>query len=352
MKATIIEGPGKLILKDITEPRPDDYQCLVEILYCATCGSEKKTIHGNYPKLASYTMSYPGILGHESVGRIIKVGRKVRNYKIEDLVLRPTSVYPGDKLEAYSSNLGAYAELGLVTDIKALIEDKGTSPYPMIKTNYCRLQQILPDWIDPVDAPILIMFKEVLGWLQKLEVQPNSSVFIAGSGPVGLTFVRFSKIIGCKPVIVSDRDIKRLHLARKLGADYTINFDSQNVTKEVKQITDGIGVNYYIEAVGDSSLVNQGISLISVGGKIGIYGLSPDSTLNIDWVNAPWDWSMHFIDGAKEIVAHEQVTDAVKLGLINPKDFYDKVMPLDQINEVFNLIEQKQVLKMMVKVKK
>ncbi len=353
MKAAVIEEPGKLILKDVPEPVSDDYQCLVEILYCSTCsGSEQKTIQGKYPKLKSYTMIYPGILGHESVGRIIKVSKKVKNYREGDLVLRPTSVYPGDKLGPYSSNLGAYAELGLVTDIKALIEDKGASPYPMIKTNYCYLQQVLPDFINPVDAPILIMFKEVLGWLQKFEVKPNSSVFIAGSGPVGLTFVKFTKILGCKPVIVCNHDTRRLNLAEKLGADFKIKFDSQNVLKEVREITDGKGVNYYIEAVGDSSLINQGINLISVNGKIGVYGLSSDSSFNIEWTNAPWSWSIHFIDGNKEFGAHEQIIDAVKLGLENPKDFYDMVMPFEQINEVFQLIAQRRVMKVVVKIKK
>ena len=93
MKAAVVESPGILRVKDVPRPDMGPYQALVEIIACATCNStDQKLINGTLAK--DYT-NFPGILGHESIGRIIKTGDRVRNYSIGDLVVRPVAIYPG-----------------------------------------------------------------------------------------------------------------------------------------------------------------------------------------------------------------------------------------------------------------
>ena len=96
LKAAVVEKPGTLIVKEVPEPEINDYQALVKILACATCNStDKKLING---KLSEAFLTFPGILGHESVGKVIEIGKRVRNYNVGDLVLLPVAVYKGEKL--------------------------------------------------------------------------------------------------------------------------------------------------------------------------------------------------------------------------------------------------------------
>ena len=99
--------------------------------------------------LADIFLTFPGILGHESVGKVIKVGKKVKNYKIGDLVLRPAAVYPGQRLGEYYSLFGGFAEFGVATDYKAEIEDteKVESDFNLWQI----YQQTIPNYFDPID---------------------------------------------------------------------------------------------------------------------------------------------------------------------------------------------------------
>ena len=85
MKAAVIEKPGVLVVKEIPVPEVGDYDALCQLLYGATCtGTDQHLIAGRFP----WPVSYPTVLGHESVGRVVQVGAKARNFKVGDLISR------------------------------------------------------------------------------------------------------------------------------------------------------------------------------------------------------------------------------------------------------------------------
>ncbi len=343
MKAAVVVEPGRLEIVEIPEPGFNDYQALVEILACATCsGTDLKLMDGKIP----FKVDYPGVLGHESVGRVVKIGKEVENFKVGELVLRPAAVYPEEKIDEYFSIWGGYAEYGIVTDTEALIKKKGM---PAGEINgYAFLQQKIPAAISPEDATMLITFKECLSWLQDLGVKPLKSVLIIGDGPVSLSFTRFAKIMGAKPVIVCGHHHERLERAKREGADYLINSRQKDLGKEVRAITRGRGIDFFIDAVGAVSLLKEASGLIADGGKIGIYGTPPAQRAEIDWSAAPPNWGIHFSYGGEKRV-HEQVIDAVSLGLIAPQHFYSHVIPLERIKEAFDMLKTREAYKVVIK---
>jgi len=345
MKAVVVEAPGRLEIVEIPEPPINDYQALVEIIACATCsGTDIKLIEGKIP----FEVEYPGVLGHESVGRVVKIGKKVKNFKVGDLVLRPTAVYPGEKIGRYFSIWGGYAEKGIVTDTEALMRSKRVSACDI--NGYAFSQQKVPADMAPEDATMLITFKECLSWLQDIGLKPLKSVLIIGDGPVSLSFTRFAKIMGAKPVIVCGHHQERLERAKEEGADYVINSRQKDLSEEVKEITKGKGVDFFIDAVGDLPLLREATRLISDGGKIGVYGTPPAQRAEIDWSAAPPHWGMHFSYGGEKRV-HEQVIDAVRLGLIEPKHFYTHVIPLERIKEAFDMLKTREAYKVVIKIR-
>ena len=165
-----------------------------------------------------------------------------------------------------------------------------------------------------------------------------------------MCFVAFSKILGAYPVIMIGRREERLKLANELGADFIINNTRENVKNKVLEYTNGTGATHIIIALDNYNLINDTFSYMQKDGKIGIYGVSYPPKFNLNWENAPASWSlgaMHY----DERDAHQQVVDSIKLGFINPKKFYSHIVSLDDINDGFQLIEEKKALKVVVKMK-
>jgi len=203
MKAAITEGKGDLKIMEIPMPEINEYQCLCKILACATCtGTDLKIID----RKMGWCKNYPVVLGHESVGVVIKKGKKVRYINQGDIFLRPTCVYFGEKIGNYYSAIGGFAEYGKITDVKAMKEDnKEINPYTIY-------QQKIPSElnISPCDLTIFITLKETASFLLNIGCKFDSSLLILGSGPVGMGMVYFSKLFGCHPVIVAGRNPKTL----------------------------------------------------------------------------------------------------------------------------------------------
>jgi len=340
MKAAITDGKGNVAVKDnIPLPHPDPYQCLCQMLACATCtGTDQKIINGTLP----WKENYPGILGHESVGRVIQAGTKVKYIKEGDIFLRPTACYHKEKLAGYYSLWGGFAEYGLVTDLQALKEDQPNVP----PNDYTIYQQKIPSElrIPPADATILITLKEVSSFVTRLKIGLGASVAVLGAGAVGMSICYFAKLFGAYPVIIIGRREAALEPARKTGADFTINNASEDMVAQVRKLTGGRGVDYVIDAAGNPELLTASAQLLAPNGKMITYAIHPSHRQVIDLAKGPGRWELVFA-GSDEPGAHQYLLDAVKWNFINPKNFYSHCLPFEQLAEGFRLIQKKEAFK-------
>ncbi|MBU4285580.1 MAG: zinc-binding dehydrogenase [Kiritimatiellae bacterium] len=340
MKAAITDGKGNVEVKDnIPIPDPEPYQCLCKMLACTTCtGTDQKLINGTVP----WKENYPGILGHESVGRVIKTGAKVRYIREGDIFLRPTACYHKEKLANYYSLWGGFAEYGLVTDVKALKEDQ-----PNVQPNgYTIYQQKIPSelQIPPVDATIMITLKEIASFVTSLKIGLGSSVAVLGSGTVGMSICYFAKLFGAYPVIIIGRRDAALEPAQKTGADFAINNIREDMFAQVRKFTAGTGVDYVIDAAGDSELLTASAQLLAPNGKMITYAIPSSNRQVIDLAKGPGRWELIFA-GSNEPGAHQYLLDAVKWNFINLKNFYSHCLPFAQLAEGFRLIKKKEAFK-------
>jgi threonine dehydrogenase-like Zn-dependent dehydrogenase len=344
MKAAVVESPGVLKVKDVPEPQMGPYQALVEIIACATCNStDKKLIKGT---LSKDFANFPGILGHESIGRVIETGSEVKNYKTGDLVVRPVAVYPGDRLGEYYSLFGGFSEFGLVTDYEADIEDNRRSEKDF--TLWHIYQQTIPKEFDPVDSTMIITLREVLDWSDKFGLDEKSRLVILGSGPVAIIFAAIAKILRVNPIIMTGLRDKRLDLALRSGADFVINSNREDLKDRVMEYTEGKGATHIVEAVGKNELINDAYSILAHGGKIGIYGAGP-SSFNINWAKAPPTWALtHILQD--ERCSHDRVVDLIKNKKIDLKKFYSHTMEIDEVGRAFEILEERKALKVIIRI--
>lgn len=336
MEAAVTDGKGKVWLADVPMPAVEAYQCLCKIQACATCtGTDRKHIEGTLP----WQQDYPGILGHESVGRVVEVGPKVRYLKEADTVLRPAAVYPGERLAEYHSMWGGFAQYGLVTDRRALLEDRPDAQ----PNNYTRFQLKVPAGLPvcPADATMLITLKEVASYVASVGVGLYRSVLVLGSGAVAFSMCRFAKIFGAYPVIVVGRRAAPLDHARKIGADFTIDTGRQNVVDATRAITSNEGVDLIIDATGDVGFLSSCFPASATNGKVAPYATYQTS----DTIDRAIGQDKLVQGATAEDRAHQYLLDAARLGWVDLANYYSHRLPFGRIVEGFEMLKNKTAFK-------
>ena len=330
MKAVVVDKPGELKIADVPDVKIGDYQALVRTLACSICnGTDRKILRGTIPFFGPE--GYPGILGHESVGRVVKMGAKVTSFSEGDLVFRPQA-----EVEGYNCCWGGFAEFGAVTDLKAIEADGAEI------TNHTHHpgQQVIPGEANVLEATVCITLKEVLSYLRALDVKPNNSLLVLGYGPVGLACAYMAKIIGMHPVIVAGRREEALRTALTFGADEVINTNTESIAEKTRTVLEG-DVDVVIDAIGRAVIVEDAITALHPEGKIGLYAVVDrgDAHLNHD------DDKRIVPVGPNEAAAHDEIMQLWSSGKIHPDRFLTNVLPLDDIVAGFALIEQREAIK-------
>ena len=341
MKAAVTDGKGNVWMDDVPMPEPNEYQCLCRINACATCtGTDQKHINDKLP----WEQEYPGILGHESCGVVVETGGKVRNIKKGDRYLRPAAAYPTEKLGDYMSMWGGFAEYGLITDVKAALEDS-----PGVELNpYTKFQQFIPENLEvsDADATMMITLKEAASYVASSGLGLNKSMLLLGAGSVGISMLRFAKIFGASPVIVAARRDTQLEYAVGIGADFTVNAAKTDLVKEVEALTEGRGVDMILDTTGNLGLLEKSLACLAEGGKVAPYatyerGRDAAEIVGADRI-AP--------AATAEEAVHQYMIDAVRLSLVNLSDFYSHTLPLSEIAEGFEMLKRKDAFKIVFEI--
>ena len=337
MKTLIVDNKGGLSIGETSMPVIGEYQALVKMIACGMCnGTDTKLIHGNF-KGFSYENDYPLMLGHEGVGRVVEIGSKVTGYKVGDVVLLPfTLPVPG-----LNSAWGGYSEYGIVHDEKALT-DAGYAVGHTLFPDCALAQNTVPADIDPVDAVLMITFKEVLSSVRTFGIGANESVAIFGCGPVGLAFIKIMNLLGVHPIIAFDIDDGKLEAAIKHGATAAYNNNKVDAVKCVREFCPD-GVDYAVDAVGVLELINTSFGLIRDRGTVCCYGISAKQTMTLDWSAASYNWNICFQQMPRkneEGDAHSQVLAWLRSGAIDLKDFISEYVEFKDIVEAFGRLEK------------
>ena len=209
MKGLIVTKDHRLRLADdIPDVVPGDYDALVKVSCTLICnGTDNEIIHGTLDEIREY----PVMLGHESAGYVVALGSKIRNYRIGDLVSR-TIVRKNEK---YATGWGAFSEYGVVTDYHAMVEDNAPDAQ---RFTIGLMQGAYPRGIRPLEAAVMITYKEVYSAFTNIGVTASDTVMIVGDGPVGLTMVTIAKLLGVQEVYVIGQNPYTMDIARAQGA--------------------------------------------------------------------------------------------------------------------------------------
>ena len=173
------------------------------------------------------------------------------------------------------------------------------------------------------------------------------NVAVVGCGPVGLSMVALAKQMGAGKVIMSGHHQSRLAVARKLGADMAFSSLDQDVVETIRKNMPE-GVDLFIDCVGRTSIIDQGMQVVKENGKIGLYGIGMHTGDLIDWDKAPYNFNIHSVQWPiplEEKAVHEEVIGYLTEGKLNLKDFVSHTLPVEAFEEGFGLVRAREGLK-------
>jgi L-iditol 2-dehydrogenase len=342
MKAALITEPGKLIVRDVHEPEAGDYGALCEILYGATCtGTDGHLIHGRFPW---GPIPYPTVLGHESVGRVIALGPKVRNYRVGDLVTRVGT--PASPRGEYGANWGGFAEYGIARDHWAMQADG----LPESQWKGSRWNQILPPQFDPAAATMLTTWRETLSYLTRLGLKAGDTLLVVGSGGVGLSFAAFGVLLGAARVAVLG-NARRAAIAHDVGVTDFFDYREHDVLGALRGAAPA-GFDVIVDSVGQRDSLNAVLPALKPRGTATIYGIDEFHAQQIHPGRVRGCFT-YFNGGYDEAETHQRVVELALQGKLDARRWLnlDSPYPLDDIAEAFAALERRELVKALIRIK-
>ncbi|MDP8219621.1 MAG: alcohol dehydrogenase catalytic domain-containing protein, partial [Candidatus Theseobacter exili] len=224
MKALITNGKGDIELWNVSVPSIGEYDCLVKIKSCLFCNTTDRHIVENS---FDFGLTYPAILGHESIGVVVETGKKVSNFAVGDLVARPYAIYPdANTKEGLYSAWGGFAEYGMIRDYKAMLADKEIKEEDV--PSFFLYMQKIPDGINWRKAMMISCQKEIFSSAALIDTT-GKTILISGAGVTGCLFATFLKLRGAAKVVIAARRPEQREFVRKnTSADQALSFNELN----------------------------------------------------------------------------------------------------------------------------
>lgn len=339
MKAAVVEGPGVLRVWDVPEPVCGEYDVLCDVLYGAICtGTDTHIVEGSFPWLSPY----PFILGHESIGRVVSVGRKVRMFREGDLVTRVSTPPVGH----CNVTWGGFAERALARDHWAMKHDG----LDRSQWQGHRVNQLLPADTDPAAATMVITWRETFSYLTRMGAAAGSRVLVFGSGGNGLAFVAHARNLGAAAIAVVGSP-GREAVARTLGATHYLDYRTADWPEQLASVFPE-GFDFVIDGLGRVGLLDTGLRMVTDGGTIGQYGVDDFDKCTLNPLQARGAFRFH-PNRYDEAEVHDRVVDLMRSGRLDARHWLnlDTPYPLDAIGEAFEALRQRRHIKAVVRIK-
>jgi len=330
MNALVYHGPGQRAWEEALDPvieEPTD--AIVRIDTSTICGTDLHILEGDVPEVKPGT-----ILGHEAVGTVIEIGSAVTTLRPGDRVLISCITSCG---RCRFCKEGRY---GLCTGgggwIFGHLIDGLQAEYarvPFADTSVYKVPEELTDEDVLFLADILPTSFEI-GVLNG-GVQPGDTVAIVGAGPIGLAAVLTAKLFTPGRIVAIDPAPARLDKALELGADVAIDNSIEDAVERVMALTDGLGADVAIEAVGIPETFELCADLVRPGGhvaNVGVHG--HPATLHLERL---WIRDVTITTGLVDTFTTPRLLKLIAEGRLNATSFATHRFPLAETMAAYDV---------------
>jgi len=305
MNTAVLYNAHDFRIMEVPDPVPGDDEYLVKVKACGVCHSE---IHQWDKKIRD--LDYPRYIGHEVAGEIISSGKNTRRFK------------SGDKVAAWTDGKGYSEMISLKEKVLFPVADDIQLKYALAEPIACTTNGVI-----------------------RADIQLEDTVALVGTGFMGLILLQQIKYTGASKIIAIDTRDEMLSLAKKLGADVTINPLKEDYKKTRKSLTGGKGVDVGFEIGGNENTINLTAELVRMEGKLVIFGFHPGPRKINDL--GYWNWMAFDIINA-HFRNNDTILNGSRIGMemlnskkINMKPLVTHEFPLEDIELAFTVARDK-----------
>jgi S-(hydroxymethyl)glutathione dehydrogenase / alcohol dehydrogenase len=328
-------GEPLSIENDIKIPDLNEGQVLVKMSFSGVCRSQLMEVRG----LRGEDKYLPHLSGHEGCGEVIEVGNSVTKVKVGDWVIlgwikssgkdSKGAIYECKGVKINSGPVTTFSSFSIVSENRVVPLPKGV-PKDIAVLFGCAL---------PTGAGLV---------LNEISANDGDSIAIIGLGGIGLSALMATKVLNFRSVIAIDISDEKLETAKLFGASHTINSLTEDVNQRVLDITDCNGVDYSIEAAGETRTIQLAFSIINNEGKCifashppkgELIEIDPHDLISGKTIKGSWG------GGANPDNDIPRLANIYKQGDLPLEMLINKVYGLDDINQALEDLEKYRVFR-------
>lgn len=337
MKVAVYYNNRDVRIEEMPIPEISENEMLVKVHASGICGSDVMEWYR--------IKKAPLVLGHEIAGEIVKVGKKIKEFKNGDRVF-VTHHVPCNSCE--------YCKRGQHTLCKTL---HSTNFYPGGFAQYLRVPEInvkfgtflLPDELSYYEGTFIEPLACVVRGFKIAGYKPNRTVLVIGSGIAGLLNIKLARARGARKIFATDINDFRLEFAKKMGADHVINA-KEDVIKEMKKYNNDNLADLVILCTGAPSAARQALTSAAPGGTILLFAPTEPG------IEIPFPlfdiWNKQVKIVSTYAAAPNDILEAIEIlknREIEVSDMITHKLPMDKTAEGFRLVaEAKNSIKVII----
>ncbi|MBO1069926.1 S-(hydroxymethyl)glutathione dehydrogenase/class III alcohol dehydrogenase [Anabaena sp. AL93] len=365
VKAAVAYTPGKpLTIETVQLAPPQAGEVLIEIKASGVCHTDAFTLSGDDPEGL-----FPAILGHEGAGIVVEVGADVKSLKPGDHVipLYTPECRQCDYCLSFKTNLcqairGTQGQ-GLMPDGTSRFSIGGDRIHHYMGTstfaNYTVLPEIAVAKIRedaPFDKVCYIGCGVTTGIgavIYTAKVEPGANVVVFGLGGIGLNVIQGARMVGANKIIGVDINPKKRELAEKFGMTHFVNPQevAGDLVPYLVDLTKG-GADYSFECIGNVNTMRQALECCHKGWGvsviIGVAGAGKEISTRPFQLVTGRVWKGSAFGGARGRTDVPKIVDWYMDGKINIDDLITHVMPIERINDAFDLMHRGESIRSVV----
>jgi len=264
MKAAVLFGRDDLRVVEAPVPKPEKDELLIRVHACGICGTDPHIISNGWrgqPPFGEY------IPGHEYAGEVVRLGESVDEFKIGDRVASEPAT-GCNRCENcvrglyticlnYGNRKRGHRHIGFTAN-------GGYAEYTVAPV---RCLHPIPDNITYEEATMVTTAGTSLWGIERIGgIGGGDSVVVIGPGAIGLIAQQAAKAFGAGQVIVTGTRDSRLELAKRLGADHTINVRREDPVAKVNELTGGLGADIVLWCAQSPESAAQAVQMAKLSG--------------------------------------------------------------------------------------
>ena len=326
MLQQVMTAPGKIEFREVPVPEPKPGEALIKIMKIGVCGSDIHVYHGEHP----FT-SYPVTQGHEVSGEIVALGQGVEGFRLGQKVTVEPQVFCG---KCHPCTHGKY---NLCEELKVMgFQTTGVaSTYFAVDASKVTP---LPESLSFEEGAMIEPLAVAVHAVRRFGEVEGKKVAVLGAGPIGNLVAQSAKALGADTVMVTDVSDYRLELAKRCGADVTVNTAREDFGQAMVRCMGPDKADVIYDCAGSNVTMNQAIRCARKGSVIILVAVFADmATVDLAVLND------HELDlNTTMMYRHEDYVTAIELveqGKVQLRPLMSRTFPFRQFKQAYEYID-------------